>query len=169
MALEGPLSSQTSELRAIEARDNPAIAAVIREVMREFNLDHPGGSFFDPEVDDMYGYYAGAGHAFFVAVSQQSVIGGAGIGPLVGGPNGVCELRKMYLLSQARGLGLGRALLDRCLTAARTEGFHSCYIETAPQLAGAQALYLANGFERLPGRMGNTGHNCDLFFSRSLG
>ena len=52
----------------------------------------------------------------------------------------VCELRKMYFLPEARGRGAGAALLQRCLVAARSFGFTTCYLETLARMDGAPPL-----------------------------
>jgi putative acetyltransferase len=77
------------------------------------------------------------------------VVGGAGIAPLPGGGDGVCELRKMYLLREGRGRGWGRQLLGQCLAAARERGFRTCYLETVHRMGEAQRLYLSAGFKPL--------------------
>nr|WP_322619044.1 GNAT family N-acetyltransferase [Arenimonas daejeonensis] len=48
------------------------------------------------------------------------MLGGGGVAPLDGGPEGVCELRKMYFLPELRGRGAGATLMAHCLDAART-------------------------------------------------
>lgn len=41
-------------IRPIEARDNVAVASIIRTVMPEFGADGPGFAIHDAEVDAMY-------------------------------------------------------------------------------------------------------------------
>ncbi|MBK5296869.1 MAG: GNAT family N-acetyltransferase [Vicinamibacteria bacterium] len=48
--------------------------------------------------------------------------------PWAGGEPQVCELRKMYLRPEARGRGLGRAMLARCLDLARQLGYRPMYL-----------------------------------------
>ena len=89
--------------------------------------------------------------------------------PLAGGDADVCELRKMYFLPELRGRGAGRALMQRCLDAAREFGFRRCYLETLTGMNAAQSLYAKFGFTPLPGPLGNTGHHgCNRFFIRDL-
>lgn len=156
-------------VRPIAPEDNTAMAAVIRAVMPEFGAGGAGFAIHDPEVDAMHAAYAGPRSAYFVVEREGQVMGGAGIGILHGAADTVCELRKMYFLPALRGLGAGRALMRRCLDAARVHGYRQCYIETLTGMDGAQALYLKSGFRRIPERMGSTGHfGCDLFFLREL-
>jgi putative acetyltransferase len=157
------------EVRRIARRDNAAVARVIRTVMPEYGAVGPGFAIMDAEVDDMFAAYQGRRAAYFVAVHDGEVIGGGGIGPLAGGERGVCELRKMYLLQRARGLGVGRALLVQSLAFAAAAGYERCYLETLDNMHEARRLYERFGFERIPGPLGNTGHcGCNSFFIRRL-
>ncbi len=156
-------------IRPIEPRDAPAVAAIIRTVMPEFGADGPGFAIHDAEVDRMYDAYAGPRHSYFVVERDGRVIGGAGVAPLEGGDPDVCELRKMYFLPEARGIGAGAAMMQRCLDAARGHGFKRCYLETLTGMDGAQTLYKRSGFSTLCSPMGGTGHHgCDRFYIRDL-
>jgi putative acetyltransferase len=97
--------------------------------------------------------------AYFVAVDGGSIVGGAGIAPLVGSDARTCELQRMYLRRENRGLRIGRHLLASCLQAALQRGFTRCYAETVSEMEGAIAFYARNGFRALGGPMGLTGHS----------
>ena len=84
-------------------------------------------------------------HGWGWADPQGRVVGTAGFVPLTGA---ACELRKMYLLPEARGRGLGRRLLDHVVDLARARGFVEMRLETASVLADAIRLYVRYGFER---------------------
>ena len=156
-------------IRPIEPRDDVAVASIIRTVMPEFGADGPGFAIHDPEVDHMSQAYARPGCAYFVVEREGVVIGGAGVAPLDGGEPDVCELRKMYFLPQARGIGAGTAMMQRCLDAARAHGFRRCYLETLTGMDAAQALYLRSGFVPICAPLGGTGHHgCDRWFIREL-
>jgi putative acetyltransferase len=146
-------------IRPIRAEDDLAVAAIIREVMASFGATGPGYSSSDPEVDAMSAAYDGARAAYFVLEQDGRVVGCGGIAPLEGAGAGTCELRKMCLLPAARGRGLGRAMLQRCLEAARGRGYRQCYLETLSAMDAAQALYRQAGFQRLAAPLGSTGHS----------
>jgi len=157
------------EIRPIEPRDDAAVAAIIRAVMPEFGADGPGFAIHDAEVDGMYEAYARPRRAYFVVERNGVVLGGGGIAPLENAEPDVCELRKMYFLPEARGIGAGKAMMQRCLDAARALGFERCYLETLTGMDSAQALYQRSGFTPLSAPMGGTGHfSCDRFFIRDL-
>lgn len=157
------------EIRPIEPRDDAAVAAIIRAVMPEFGADGPGFAIHDAEVDGMYEAYARPHCAYFVVERDGVVIGGGGIARLEHAEPDICELRKMYFLPEARGIGAGNAMMLRCLDAARELGFRRCYLETLTGMDAAQTLYRRNGFTPLSAPMGGTGHfSCDRFFIRDL-
>ncbi|MEO0733528.1 MAG: GNAT family N-acetyltransferase [Bacteroidota bacterium] len=160
-------------LRLITPADNAAAAHVIRTVMPEFGCVGQGYSINDPEVDDMAGFYARPGAAFFVlatgAAAGAKIVGVGGYAPLAGGNGSTCELRKMYLLPEARGKGQGRRLLEACLDGARRDGYTRMYLETVKEMTGAATLYLRNGFVYLNEPLGATGHgSCDRYMLREL-
>lgn len=156
-------------IRPIEARDDAAIAAIIRHVMPEFGASGCGFAINDPEVDWMHRAYAEPRCAYFVVERDGTVEGGGGIAPLQGGDAGTCELRKMYFLPGLRGLGAGAALMQRCLDAAREFGFRYCYLETLTGMDAAMRLYERSGFRRIDHALGATGHGgCNTFYLREL-
>ncbi len=159
----------TFEIRPIRAGDDAAMADVIRTVMPEFGATGSGFAISDPEVDWMSRAYAAPRHAYFVVERDGRVLGGAGVAPLAGGDAGVCELRKMYFLPEARGSGAGAAMMARCLDAARGFGFRQCYLETLTGMDAAMRLYERSGFRRIDAPLGATGHGgCNRFYLLDL-
>ncbi len=156
-------------LRPITPDDDAAMAAIIRRVMPEFGAGGAGFAINDPEVDWLSRAYAAPRSAYFVVEVDGQVLGGAGVAALEGGDADTCELRKMYFLPQARGLGAGRAMMTRCLETARGFGFRRCYIETLDGMEGAMRLYERTGFTRLDAPLGTTGHSgCDRWYALAL-
>lgn len=164
-----PTSRGEVLLRPIRPEDDAAVAAIIRTVMPEFGASGAGFAINDAEVDTMASAYDRPGAAYFVIEHGGVVVGGGGVAPLDGGDADTCELRKMYFLATARGLGAGRMMLERCLVEAERLGYRYCYLETLERMTTAQALYRAFGFEELDGPRGATGHHgCDRFFGLVL-
>lgn len=156
-------------IRNITQADDAAMANIIRTVMPEFGAVGSGFAISDPEVDWMSRAYAEPRHAYFVVERDGVVLGGGGIAPLAGSDGETCELRKMYFLPEARGIGAGAAMMSRCLAAARDAGFTRCYLETLTGMDAAQRLYERSGFRRIDGPMGATGHGgCNTFYLLAL-
>lgn len=162
-------STASAVLRPIESRDDAAVAEIIRRVMPEFGADGPGFAIHDPEVDHMFEAYSAPRARYIVVERDGAIVGGGGFAPLAGGDPEVCELRKMYFLPEARGIGVGSRLLASLLTEARDAGFATCYLETLSGMDAAQRLYERAGFLRREAPLGCTGHfACDRWYARPL-
>jgi len=155
--------------RTIQPADNAALAVIIRDSLAEFGANKPGTVFYDATTDALYELFQVPGSIYFVAEDQGRLLGGAGIFPSPGLPEGVCELVKMYLHKDTRGKGLGRLLIEKCLDTARSMGYKKVYLETMPELRKAVSVYEKFGFSYLDGPMGNTGHfGCDVWMIKGL-
>lgn len=156
-------------IRKISSSDIVGIKYVIQTVMPEFGASGPGFAIHDPEVLDMHQAYEKARHVYFVVEVDGRILGGAGVAPLEGAGEEVCELRKMYFLPELRGKGVGQKLMDLCLKAAREFGFKQCYLETLETMTEARKLYGRNGFKQIPSSLGATGHfGCDAYYLKDL-
>lgn len=156
-------------IRPIQVTDNKRVAQIIRQVMTEFSCVGPGFSIEDPEVDQMYEAYQGKQAAFFVVEHKGEVQGCGGFGPLLGGDGATCELKKMYFLSELRGYGMGKQLLNHCIETATQQGYQRMYLETVNRMISANALYQKRGFQPLSAAEGATGHSsCDTYYALAL-
>jgi predicted N-acetyltransferase YhbS len=66
------------------------------------------------------------------------------------GEAAVPELRLLAVAREARGRGVGRALVDECVRRARREGASALGLHTSRSMAAAVQLYARMGFERAP-------------------
>ena len=146
------------EIRDIAPGDNPAVRDLIYTTLAEFSVPEEGTARADSAIGEMYQVYAPERSFYLVVYDSNTLVGGAGIAPLKEGPEGVCELQKMYLSPGVRGKGIGKKLLQICLDRAAGLGYRGCYLETMHNMTTAQALYGRFGFEPLEEPMGNTGH-----------
>ena len=156
-------------IREIQKEDNEQVAAVIRQVLIELNVPKVGTAYADPQLDSMFEAYENVKSVYYVIENKRKIMGGAGIMQLENSDSTVCELQKMYFLPEARGLGLGSQLMEKCLWSATTFGFEKCYLETMPYMIAAQTLYKKVGFEYICAPMGNTGHtSCPVWMLKDL-
>lgn len=156
-------------IRPIEEKDNQDLAAIIRSTLVEFKANHPGTVYFDPTTDHLFELFRKECSAYFVALTEGKIVGGGGIFPTEGLPADTCELVKMYLLPEVRGIGLGRTIIEKCLETAREFGFGRIYLESMPELHLALKVYEKFGFTYLDSPMGCSGHfGCALHMSRDL-
>jgi putative acetyltransferase len=98
-------------IRNWEERDRTPASEVIRSVLSEYGLGwEPNGA--DRDVLQVEECYLATGGEFWVIEHQNQIVGTAAYYPIHRGEKAV-EIRKMYLLPSARGLGLGKYLLQQ--------------------------------------------------------
>ena len=157
------------KLRTIQKEDNVQLAQIIRDTLTEFKANKPGTVYYDETTDQLFELFQKPGSIYFVALMDDELVGGGGIYPSDGLPNGTCELVKMYLLPEARGIGLGKRIIEECLAFAKENGNTQVYIESMPELENALKVYEKFGFKYISAPLGNTGHHgCEKWMLRSL-
>jgi len=155
--------------RHIEERDNKEIAELIRTVFREFNIHRPGTVYYDPTTDNLFGLFKTSGSEYLIAEEDGSIIGGCGVYPTPGLPEGCAELVKFYLSASNRGKGIGWKLLEKSFDYAKKSGYRQLYLESLPELSRAISLYEKAGFRFIEGPMGKSGHfGCNIWMLRDL-
>lgn len=150
-------------IRAWQPQDRQAAIALITDVLQEYGLScEPDAT--DQDAFDVETHYWQTGGAFWVVEHDQVLVGTAGYYPVSRGEKAV-EIRKMYLLPQVRGQGLGRYLLACLETEIQRRGFHHIWIETASVLKAACRLYESSGY--LPATGVET-PRCDRIYLKKL-
>ena len=157
------------QIRKLQLNDNEALAKVIRQTLTEFSANKPGTVYYDTVTDHLFELFQHPASTYFVASLNDELLGGGGVYPTDGlGPD-TCELVKMYLLPAARGKGIGKMIIDKCLVAAAGLGFKNIYLETMPELEQALNVYEKFGFKYLNGPLGNSGHfGCSKWMFKKL-
>ncbi|MDT8758522.1 GNAT family N-acetyltransferase [Sphingomonas psychrotolerans] len=133
--------------RASDTGDMDAVAALFRGYAASLpvDLDYQG---FDEELAALPGKYAVPRGALLLARDASgAALACVGLRPL--DAEGLCEMKRLYLLPAARGTGLGRALAEAVVAEARGLGYCELRLDTLPSMARAIAMYTAMGFERI--------------------
>ncbi|MCL1060392.1 GNAT family N-acetyltransferase [Shewanella gelidimarina] len=149
--------------------DDELLCQVIKQVGEEFGAVGEGYGPSDPEVLAMSQHYGDDNNSLYlVAKLNGKVVGGCGVAPLNGSLT-TCELKKLFLLEESRGLGLGKQLTEQCLQYAKTKGFKACYLDTLSNMTSAVRLYEKLGFEHLSQPLAQSVHNgCDVWMKKAL-
>jgi putative acetyltransferase len=155
--------------RPIEEKDNKEIANLIRTVFLEFNIHRPGTVYFDPTTDNLFKLFSAPGSEYWIAEENNIIIGGCGVYPTPGLPEGCAELVKFYLSASQRGKGIGWQLMVKTFDSAKKFGYGKLYLESLPELNRAINLYEKAGFKFIQGPMGNSGHfGCNIWMLKDL-
>ena len=65
-------------------------------------------------------------------------------------------MKRLYVLPEGRSFGLGKALLDAVIKAAKARGYSSLRLDTLPTMITAANLYERMGFRRIDPDYGPT-------------
>lgn len=132
-------------IRDWQPTDRQAAAMLIDSVLTEYGLKtEPCGA--DQDVLNVEDAYWATGGEFWVVEQQGRLVGTGGYYPIARGENAV-EIRKMYLLPEVRGQGLGRYLLQALEQTIVAKGFQQIWIETASVLTQAVKLYESSDYQ----------------------
>jgi GNAT superfamily N-acetyltransferase len=134
------------DFRATDAAEPPAsdlIEAMVAEMTPLYGrIDRPGLPVAGPEQ-----FRPEAGGAFLVGFD-------GGGRPACGGGlkrlgDDVVEIKRMYVVPEARGRGVARELLVALEDAARELGYARARLDTGPRQPHAERLYRAAGYEEI--------------------
>lgn len=81
--------------------------------------------------------------------------------------DGLCEIKRLYVVPDARSRGVGRALLAALEDAGRELGYERVRLDAGPQQTHSRALFAATGYREIPKY--NTNHIADYFAEKRLG
>lgn len=138
-----------TDLHIAPAR-TPEDLAVVAGLFRRYAAGLPvdlGYQDFETELAGLPGKYAPPqGELLLARDAQASPLGCVALRRL---DHETCEMKRLYLAPEARGLGLGRTLTLAVITAARERGYRELRLDTLPTMDAAIGLYDRLGFRRI--------------------
>ncbi|MES2474094.1 MAG: GNAT family N-acetyltransferase [Pseudomonadota bacterium] len=120
-----------------------ATAALFRAYAKTLDIDlAPQG--FAKEVEALPGIYGPPSGEIILAKRGDHVLGCIALKAL--DPPHTCEIKRLFVREQVRGIGVGKALVEAAIQTARDLGYGEIKLDTLPQMQGAVALYQKSGF-----------------------
>lgn len=148
--------------------ESPDDVEIARRLFREYeawlgmDLCFQG---FEEELRSLPGKYTQPHGRLFLAFADGEPVGCIAMRKL---EDGICEMKRLYLRSEARGLGLGKTLLETLIDEARGAGYRKMRLDTHPPKMGkAVRLYESHGFRPIPPYYDNP-HDEVLFMELDL-
>jgi putative acetyltransferase len=123
------------------------VAALFRAYSAALAVDL-GPQGFEAELAELPGAYVPPRGALLLARDQDgNALGCIALRPLT---EVVCEVKRLYVRPEARGTGLGKALVAAALDEAARLGYREIKLDTLEHLQAAIALYRSFGFAPIP-------------------
>jgi GNAT superfamily N-acetyltransferase len=101
---------------------------------------------FEPELAGLPGRFAPPSGSLLLALDGVRPVGCVAMRDL---GDGVCEMKRMYVADEARGKGVGRALVAQLLSDARSAGYGVMRLDTSMHQHEAMSLYEQAGFRSI--------------------
>jgi ribosomal protein S18 acetylase RimI-like enzyme len=101
---------------------------------------------FDQELDEFPGAYLPPTGALLLAVRGGQPAGSVAMRRF---DTETCEMKRLYVRPDFRGLGVGRELAAAIIDAARDLSYRKMRLDTLPGMDDAQGLYRALGFREI--------------------
>ena len=132
-------------LQAETGKDLKFVRTIFKEYAAslDFDLDFQG---FREELNSLPGQYASPGGRLLIAMYGDKPAGCIALRKL---SHGVCEMKRLYIKPQFRGLGIGRALTEAIIEEAKRIQYSRMRLDTVPSMEEARALYVSLGFKEI--------------------
>jgi len=141
------VSVETTIIDATAPEWIPSVRNLFVEYQRwlNFSLCFQG---FDTELADLPGKYAPPNGRIYIAAVAENIAGCIAVRPM--DEEGICEMKRLFVREEFRGLGIGRLLAERIIADARQIGYRTMRLDTLQRMETARALYTTLGFNVIP-------------------
>lgn len=151
-------------VQAESATDIDNVRTLFREYEAWLGLDLCFQGF-EEELKVLPGRYAEPDGRLYLAYARDKLAGCIALRRV---EESLCEMKRLYLRPDSRGLGLGNALIERLIDDARAVGYGKMRLDTLPAKMGkAMKLYESHGFKVIKPYYSNP-HEGVLFMELTL-
>ena len=122
--------------------DMSVVASLFRQYAASLPVDLGAQGFAD-EINHLPGPYASPEGALLLAFRGDTVLGCIALKRLT---SGVAEIKRLYVVQEGRGLGVGQILIGAILKEAARLNYREIKLDTLPHMTPAITLYRRFGF-----------------------
>ena len=115
----------------------------IRDLVRSRGL----GDVYKRQLSTMTETYGAPNGGLCIVLRNNIAVGVAGIKRF---SETECEVKRMYVQPESRGLGIGKLLLTHCIEIAKSLNYDTVKLDTADFMKSAIKLYIDSGFIEIP-------------------
>jgi predicted N-acetyltransferase YhbS len=130
------------QIRLGNRQDEPAITALVNQVMEEFGLT-PQPETAESDLKNIEANYFGRDGVFLVAEDDKDIVG---IAAARRNPEDELDLERLAVLKNYRGKGIARELIETVRRFARDMGYKRIEVEPARQYPGGDKALMKWGF-----------------------
>jgi len=102
---------------------------------------------FDAEMQSLHKMYNKPFGALFIAIKDGKAIGVVGLRQF---SQSECEMKRMFVKPEGRGLGIGKLLVENCIAMGKSLHYATMKLDTTNLMQSAIRLYIENGFAEIP-------------------
>ncbi|MHC4727268.1 MAG: GNAT family N-acetyltransferase [Planctomycetota bacterium] len=99
---------------------------------------------FEQVLADLPNHFISPEACLLLAIYESQAVGCVAIERF---DNGICEMKRLYVKPESRGLGIGRALAEYVIKHAQKVGYNCMRLDMVLPRDAARSLYLSLGFK----------------------
>lgn len=138
-------SDMALQFRPARSDESPG-RELLRELNYLFNAQYPGRGVRPGSVTTSEEMVPPEG-IFLVGYEDERPIAIGGLRRL---QDGICEIKRMYVVPHARSRGVGRALLNVLEQAGRELGYERARVDAGPEQKHSRVLFEKTGYREIP-------------------
>jgi putative acetyltransferase len=140
------INIQGLNVRPATNQDQNKIVELVSTILTEYGFECNFATSDNDLLNIEETYFNSGGTFQIIEDEKRNIVGSCALLPIT---KETCKLRKMYLLPEARGHGLGRYMMQHSIKSAKGLGFKNIMLETATVMQNAINLYIKSGFKEV--------------------
>ena len=132
-------------IRADSAEWTDKVRRIFQQYAGSLSFDL-GFQGFEEELANLPGEYKPPAGCLLLAADGNEIVGCVALRPI---GEGLCEMKRLYVIPERRGKGVGLILAEAAIREAARIGYGRMRLDTVPSMTSAIGLYRSLGFEEI--------------------